>query len=169
VLIYVLPAAACCSLPHHLLLQNGLNGVNGVSPMSSALNSINGINAAALALQALAAANPALLMSQNPWLAGHMHQMLGGMGAMGPAGAQLGQIPATGPMSMAPVDPAQLAAAQQLGQQLNGTGGLGILLRAGNALVTKPCACLNAYLLTTGLTTWLHVRAAAACSVMFGE
>eukprot|EP00882_Tetradesmus_deserticola_P000637 GHRQ01000694.1.p1 GENE.GHRQ01000694.1~~GHRQ01000694.1.p1 ORF type:complete len:536 (+),score=232.05 GHRQ01000694.1:152-1759(+) len=108
-------------------LMTGLNGVNGSAPMSSALNGINGISAAALALQALAAANPALLMSQNPWLAGHMHQMLGGMGAMGQAGAQqshlqqLGQIPATGPMSMAPVDPAQLAAAQQLGQHLNGT------------------------------------------------
>jgi hypothetical protein len=100
--------------------------------MSSALNGINGINAAALALQALAAANPALLMSQNPWLAGHMHQMLGGMGAMGPGGAQLGQIPATGPMSMAPVDPAQLAAAQQLGQQLNGTG------EFGSAVVLGP-------------------------------
>lgn len=106
-----------------------MNGVNGVSPMNAGMNGINGLNAAALALQALAAANPALLMSQNPWLAGHMHQMLGGMGPMGGPGS--GQhnlpglaIPATGPMTMAPMDPAQLAAAQQqLGQQLNGAGG----------------------------------------------
>lgn len=135
--------AVTVCLPHADLLllhrrrappQTGLNGVNGVSPMNSALNGINGINAAALALQALAAANPALLMSQNPWLAGHMHQMLGGMGGMGgpngqqPHLSQLGQIPATGPMSMAPVDPAQLAVAQQLGQQLNGSGRLAVLL-----------------------------------------
>jgi hypothetical protein len=123
-----------------MFLQTGLNGVNGVSPMNSALNGINGINAAALALQALAAANPALLMSQNPWLAGHMHQMLGGIGAMGPPGSQQPhlsqlQIPATGPMAMAPVDPAQLAAAQQLGQQLNGTGGLPAVL-AKTCLIT---------------------------------
>jgi hypothetical protein len=114
--------------------------------MNSALNGINGINAAALALQALAAANPALLMSQNPWLAGHMHQMLGGIGVMGPPGAQqphlsqLAQIPATGPMAMAPVDPAQLAAAQQLGQQLNGTGGLGFAVGCSEALgSTQVC------------------------------
>ncbi|WIA30386.1 hypothetical protein OEZ86_000472 [Tetradesmus obliquus] len=124
-------------------LMTGLNGINGVSPMNSALNGINGINAAALALQALAAANPALLMSQNPWLAGHMHQMLGGMGGMGgpngqqPHLSQLGQIPATGPMSMAPVDPAQLAVAQQLGQQLNGSA-MGSLSSALNGLSLLP-------------------------------
>lgn len=90
------------------------------------MNGMNGLNAAALALQALAATNPTLLMSQNPWLAGHM-QMLAGLNPMAPGQPQhlqgLGQMPATGPMPIPPVDPAQLAAAQQLGQQLNGAGG----------------------------------------------
>jgi hypothetical protein len=65
-------------------------------------------------------------MSQNPWLAGHMHQMLGGMGMPGghtpPPLSQLGQLPAAGAGQMPHMDPTQLAAAQQLGQQLNGSG-----------------------------------------------
>ncbi|KAF8069439.1 Hnrnph2 [Scenedesmus sp. PABB004] len=123
-------------------IMSGLNGVPGLGGMGGGLNAagmsgISGINAAALALQALAAANPALLMSQNPWLASHMHQMLGGMaGPMAgghPGLGQLGQLPATGPMAMPPVDHAQLAAAQQLGQQFNG-GGMSGLTSALNGL-----------------------------------
>eukprot|EP00775_Hariotina_reticulata_P011624 gene11624-11768_t len=120
---------------HKIMQQSSVNGVNGVN---GANGSINGLNAAALALQALAAANPALLMSQNPWLAGHMHQMLG-MGMPGGHTSplpQLGQMSTTGSGQMPHMDPAQLAAAQQLGQQLNGSvmGNLSTALNGLNLL-----------------------------------
>ena len=116
-----------------LCLQNGTNGLNG---MSAGMNGLNGLNAAALALQALAAANPALLLSQNPWLASQM-QLLGGMpgvaGAQTSAGPQLAHNPFGANMgaaqqqqgNMPVMDAAQFAAAQQLaaGQHLNGTAG----------------------------------------------
>lgn len=103
---------------------------------------MNGLNAAALAIQALAATNPSLLMSQNPWLAGHMQMLAAGMNPMAPGPPQhlqgLGQMPSTGPMSIPPVDPAQLAAAQQLGQQLS--GGEDTAQTSGSSCTADNCA-----------------------------
>lgn len=97
------------------------NGVNGVSA------GLNGLNAAALALQALAAANPALLLSQNPWLAQHMQQQLL-MHQGAPTGNQLqnpfaANVHAQQQASMPGLEAAQLAA-QHLaaGQHLGGAG-----------------------------------------------
>lgn len=104
--------------------QNGTNGMNGMSAQ------LNGLNAAALALQALAAANPALLLNQNPWLAQHM-QLLNGMPNQGgQGGAAMAQNAfAAGvhaqPQGSIPVMEAAQFAAQQLaaGQHLNGATG----------------------------------------------
>lgn len=86
---------------------------------------LNGLNAAALALQALAAANPALLLNQNPWLAQHM-QLLNGQAGQG--GAAMSQNAFAASMhaqhqGSIPLEAAQFAA-QHLaaGQHLNGGG-----------------------------------------------
>jgi hypothetical protein len=98
--------------------QNGTNGMNGMSAQ------LNGLNAAALALQALAAANPALLLNQNPWLAQHM-QLLNGQAGQG--GAAMTQNAFAGMHAQhqgsIPLEAAQFAA-QHLaaGQHLNGGG-----------------------------------------------
>lgn len=108
--------------PHALFVvcaQNGTNGMNGMSAQ------LNGLNAAALALQALAAANPALLLNQNPWLAQHM-QLLNGQAGQG--GAAMSQNAFAAGMhaqhqGSIPLEAAQFAA-QHLaaGQHLNGGG-----------------------------------------------
>lgn len=102
--------------------KNGTNGMNGVSA------GLNGLNAAALALQALAAANPALLLSQNPWLAQHMQQqLLNGMPQGTPTGAPL-QNPFGANMhaqqqgSMPVIEAAHLAQQLAAGQHLGGAG-----------------------------------------------
>lgn len=127
---------ASVSLRH--VLQSGMNGLG--AGMNGVNGGMNGLNAAALAIQALAATNPGLLMSQHPWLAGHM-QMLAGLSPMSPSQSQhlqsLPQMPATGSMPIPPVD--QLAAAQQLGQQLNGTGGGQSRLLTVHAAATDVC------------------------------
>lgn len=124
--------------------KNGTNGMNG-----GGMNGLNGLNAAALALQALAAANPALLLSQSPWLAaGHMHQqfmsgMPGGNGSAGVPQSNAAALPphfsqmhaaagnsTTG--AFAHLDQAQL---QQLAaQHFNGANGINSLAHHLNSL-----------------------------------
>lgn len=102
-------------------MQNGVS--NGVA------SNLNGLNAAALALQALAAANPALLLSQNPWLAQHMQQQL--LNGMGPGqtanGNQLGQfganVHAQQQGNMPGMEAAQFVQHLAAGQHLNGASG----------------------------------------------
>lgn len=109
-----------------LCAQNGMSAPNGTNGMSAQLN---GLNAAALALQALAAANPALLLNQNPWLAQHM-QLLNGMpGQAGQGGAAMAQNAFAAHMqaqqqgAMPAMEAAQFAAHQLAGQHLNGAAG----------------------------------------------
>jgi epithelial splicing regulatory protein 1/2 len=106
------------------VLKNGTDGTNGMSAQ------LNGLNAAALALQALAAANPALLLNQNPWLAQHM-QLLNGMpGQTGQGGAAMAQNAFAAHMqaqqqgAMPAMEAAQFAAHQLAGQHLSGAAGM---------------------------------------------
>lgn len=120
----------CCSVTFQ---QNGTNGLNGMNGGSNGMQGLNGLNAAALALHALAAANPALLLSQNPWLASQVQQqLLGGMPGVSTqtsAGAQLGQNPFGANMgtqqqgSLPVMDTAQFAQHLAAGQHLNGASG----------------------------------------------
>lgn len=108
-------------LPNGGSIQNGMP--NGVA------SNLNGLNAAALALQALAAANPALLLSQNPWLAQHMQQQL--LNGMGPGQATNGNhlsqfganVHAQQQGSMPGMEAAQFAQHLAAGQHLNGAAG----------------------------------------------
>jgi hypothetical protein len=104
-------------------MQNGTNGTNGMSAQ------LNGLNAAALALQALAAANPALLLNQNPWLAQHMQLLNGLPGQNGQGGSAMAQNAFAAHMQaqqqgvMPAMEAAQFAAHQLAGQHLNGAAG----------------------------------------------
>lgn len=114
------------------VLKSTANGTNGMRAQ------LNGLNAAALALQALAAANPALLLNQNPWLAQHMQLLNGVPGQGGQGGTAIAENAFAAHMQsqqqgvMPAMEAAQFAAHQLAGQHLNGAAGMAGLAQQFN-------------------------------------